>query len=146
MQTIAIKQLSNQAIKQVRMITNNNKTFKDLLIWQKSQYLIDKVISELKKWDYRNILILELFRQLYRSVQSVGANIAEGYGRGSNKDFKRFLIIARGSLSETEHWLLQVYKEKLINEEKLKELEQIILEIKKMLASFIYKLDRQKKA
>lgn len=43
--------------------------------------------------------------QLVRSADSIGANIAEGLGRGTLADQRRFFLIARGSLRETEHWL-----------------------------------------
>jgi four helix bundle protein len=43
--------------------------------------------------------------QLLRSVNSIGANIAEGCGRSHAPDRRRFFVIARGSLFETEHWL-----------------------------------------
>ena len=44
--------------------------------------------------------------QLVRSADSIGANIAEATGRWHTPDRRRFLVIARGSLCETEHWLL----------------------------------------
>ena len=46
-----------------------------------------------------------LYKQILRSSSSIGANIAEGYGRNSKKEFKQFLGIARGSALETEYWL-----------------------------------------
>ncbi|OGD63675.1 hypothetical protein A2160_04470 [Candidatus Beckwithbacteria bacterium RBG_13_42_9] len=118
------------------------RSFEDLLVWQKSQALIEKTIGEMRKWRW-NKLTEELTKQLYRSVQSIGANIAEGYGRGSSKDFQRFLIISRGSLSETGHWLHQAYKERHITLEKLDEFKSMMNEINKMLASFISKLRSQ---
>jgi len=45
--------------------------------------------------------------QLMRSSDSIGANLAESSGRWHAKDKRRFLIMARGSLYETEHWMSQ---------------------------------------
>jgi four helix bundle protein len=44
--------------------------------------------------------------QLVRAADSVGANIAEANGRWHEKDKKRFFVNARGSLHESEHWIL----------------------------------------
>lgn len=46
-----------------------------------------------------------IFLQLVRSASSIGANIAEGYGRNNVKEYRQFLGIARGSSLETEYWL-----------------------------------------
>jgi four helix bundle protein len=43
--------------------------------------------------------------QLVRSADSVGANIAEAFGRGTPRDEQRFLLFARGSAHETQHWI-----------------------------------------
>ena len=54
-------------------------------------------------------------RQIMRAVDSIGANIAEGTGRGSFQDNRRFVRNARGSLYETQHWLRQAYRRNLLN-------------------------------
>ena len=54
--------------------------------------------------------------QLVRAADSVAANIAEADGRFHWADRRRFLLIARGSLLETEHWLLQAEKRGLLPE------------------------------
>ena len=52
--------------------------------------------------------------QLCRSIDSVGANIAEGFGRGSKLDNARFSKIARASLFESKHWLMQANTRRLL--------------------------------
>jgi four helix bundle protein len=54
--------------------------------------------------------------QLVRAAGSIGANIAEGDGRGHPKDETRFLLIARGSLNETRHWLQLADRAELLKE------------------------------
>jgi four helix bundle protein len=55
--------------------------------------------------------------QLCRAIDSVGANIAEGYGSGSKIDNARFVKIARASLFESKHWLMQANTRKLLSDE-----------------------------
>ncbi|SHE62198.1 four helix bundle protein [Alkalibacter saccharofermentans DSM 14828] len=77
--------------------------FENLLVWQKSRDLtmvlydiIDNFPDEEK---------YAMGSQLRRAVNSISANIAEGTGRGSNKDFANFLYFARGSLFETKNFI-----------------------------------------
>ena len=53
--------------------------------------------------------------QLVRAADSVGANIAEGYGRASPVDHQRFIRIARGSLYEVRHFLRRADQRKLLS-------------------------------
>ena len=49
-------------------------------------------------------------KQIVRSADSIGANIAEGTGRHNFQDNRRFVKIARGSLNETQHFLRRAFK------------------------------------
>jgi four helix bundle protein len=65
--------------------------------------LSDRIHARVKSWP--KFELWTVGNQLVRSADSIGANIAEGLGRGTRADQRRFLLVARGSLYETEHWL-----------------------------------------
>ncbi|WP_017316964.1 four helix bundle protein [Mastigocladopsis repens] len=65
-------------------------------------------------------------KQIVRSADSIGANIAEGVGRGTYQDNRRFVRIARGSLNETQHWLRRAYSRNLLTAEQIDTLKLII--------------------
>lgn len=84
------------------MNTENSKikSFRDLIIWQKSIQLVSEIYlisKEFPKDEQFGII-----SQIRRLSISVSSNIAEGFGRNSGGDFKRFLNIALGSLYEVE--------------------------------------------
>lgn len=66
---------------------------------------------------------------IIRLSDSIGANIAEGLGRGSVIDNKRFVRIARGSLNETKYWLRRAYKRKLITSIEIDTLKPLLTEL-----------------
>lgn len=70
--------------------------FENLEIYQLSETLSDKVWEIVFQWN--RLAQDTIGKQLIRSTDSIGANISEGSGRGSNQDYKRFLVMARGSL------------------------------------------------
>ena len=76
--------------------------------------------------------------QIHRCATSVPANIAEGHGRGSSKDFQRYLFISRGSAYELETFLLLI--ERLYKRDLQKE-KDILDEIQKMLSGLIKSLN-----
>jgi four helix bundle protein len=111
--------------------------------------------KELKVWEKAHQWVLEVYRitgsfpteerfslvaQLRRSAASVPANIAEGCGRESQREFARFLSIAAGSACEAEYHLLLARDLGYLDEGIHRELDQGINEVKRMLNSFIQKL------
>jgi len=89
--------------------------FEKLVVYQLSERIADEVWDIVIRWDRfaRNTV----GGQIVRSADSIGANIAEGCGRGSHADNKRFVRTARGSLNETRHWLRRAFKRKLLTKE-----------------------------
>lgn len=79
-------------------------SYKDLVVFQKSKALTIDVIKYFKKNKVGRSNDF-LLNQIFRSVSSVGANLAEGFGRNYSQNFKQFVGIARGSSFETEYWL-----------------------------------------
>jgi four helix bundle protein len=77
--------------------------YRRLAAYQRSVELADQVHSVVARWG--RLDQFSIGTQLLRSVDSVGANIAEACGRMHIADRRRLFVIARGSLFETEHWL-----------------------------------------
>lgn len=91
-------------------------------------------------WDY--LAKGTVGNQIVRSADSVGANIAEGTGRGSYKDNQRFVKIARGSLYETKHWLRRCYKRRLMTEQNVNDLKVILDELAPRLNAYLNSIGR----
>ncbi|MFZ2904747.1 MAG: four helix bundle protein [Cyclobacteriaceae bacterium] len=80
------------------------KSFRDLIVWQRTHELVLGVYQETKNFPKEELY--SLTSQIRRSSTSVSANIAEGFKKKSDKDKIRILNIAQGSLSETECFLI----------------------------------------
>ena len=98
--------------------------FTELEVYQLAEELSDEVWSIVVKWDF--FAKDTVGKQLVRSVDSIGANLAEGTGRGSFRDNRRFINIARGSLTETQHWLRRAYHRQLLTAEQTAKLQPLI--------------------
>lgn len=91
--------------------------FQNLRVYQISEQLADGIWNIVIGWD--NFSKDTIGKQMMRSADSIGANIAEGEGRGSYQDNRRFIRIARGSLQETQHWLRRAYRRGLLSEDQI---------------------------
>ena len=76
------------------------KRYEELVVWQKAMLLAKRVYCVQKKLPKEEIY--GLGDQIRRAAVSIPSNIAEGFGRDTDKEFKHFLSIARGSLFETK--------------------------------------------
>lgn len=113
--------------------------FKDLIVWQKSIEFAKNVIDKTNnlKSERRHFRITE---QLEAAATSISANIAEGKGRYSKKEFTQFLYIARGSLYETVTFLNILKELNWIPAEEVEKVEKEGLILNKMLNSLINSL------
>lgn len=105
--------------------------FKELIVWQKSRELVSEIYTltkALPKSEQFGFIF-----QMRRSAVSIPSNIAEGSGKDSNKEFIRYLDIAKGSSCELETQLYLVFDQSYISEEILSEQIEKIVEIQKMI-------------
>jgi four helix bundle protein len=114
------------------------KTYRDLIVWQKSMNLVIMVYDQTKQ--FPNEEMYNLTSQLKRSAVSVPSNIAEGYGRNSSGDYIRFLQIASGSLYELQTQLEISLRLNFISTENYNKIISLSIEIEKMLSSLISKI------
>lgn len=78
--------------------------------------------------------------QILRSSGSTSANIAEGHGRHKGREYEHYLIIARGSLTETENWLIKCKDLGYLSKDIFEKRERVLDEVLRMLNSLIGKI------
>ena len=114
------------------------RDFRNIDVWKKSHaltLLIYKMTAAFPKEETYG-----LTSQIRRASSSIGANIAEGCGSDSDPEFARYLPNAMKSATELEYHLLLARDLDLLAPDKYSEVEPMITEVKRMLASFIRKL------
>ena len=114
------------------------ENFDKLLVWQRAHSLVLKIYEVTNSFPKEEIW--GLTSQIRRSAVSVPSNIVEGKARGSRKDFKRFLLIARGSLEEVKYQSLLAKELKYMNEEQYEEITAMIEEVGRLLGGMIRKV------
>ena len=107
-------------------------------MWKKAVDLTVKIYSRTKAFPAEEKF--GLTSQIRRSATSIAANIAEGAGRGTDRDFANFLSIAAGSTFELETHLIIANKIELLSADSHYELICELDQIKKMLFSLRQKL------
>jgi four helix bundle protein len=116
--------------------------FETLQVYQRSEKLADVIWDVASTWGA--LARDTVGKQIIRAADGIGANIAEGCGRGSYQDNRRFVRIARGSLNETKHWLRRAYRRKLLNSQEIELIRPLIEELAPRLNAHLTSIGRNK--
>jgi four helix bundle protein len=111
--------------------------FEEIEAWKKSQLIavrIYKLLQANVDFGFKN--------QIQRAAISISNNIAEGFERGSDADFRRFLFISLGSCSEVKSMIYMALHLNYVTQEDANQLQKDLVEISLMLKSFIRVLDK----
>ena len=117
--------------------------FEDLRVFKLAEKLCDDIWGIAISWKYFEKNTVGI--QLVKAADSIGANIAEGAGRGTPKDNKRFVRISRGSLNETKYWLRRACRRNLISKEQDAYFRQIIEDLGPQLNAYLKSIGRNTK-
>jgi four helix bundle protein len=109
--------------------------FQNLRVYRLSEMISDLLWQVILKWD--SFARDTIGKQLVRAVDSIGANIAEGTGRGSFQDNRRFVKIARGSLYETIHFLRRAHCRNLVTDEQTNKIKPLLDELGPKLNAYL---------
>jgi len=110
-------------------------SFENLRVYQLAEKLADEAWTIVSGWN--QFAKDTVGKQMVRAADSVGANIAEGTGRGRFPDNRRFVRTARGSFNETKHWLRRDYTRGLLNKELVDRIEPIMDELAPKLNAYL---------
>jgi len=113
--------------------------YEDLIVWQKAMDLVVEIYNITKLLPGEELYALS--NQMKRAAVSIPSNIAEGQGRGTTKDFVKFLYIAKGSKGELETHLLICVRLKYLTQSEILIALNLLNEIGKMLNALICKLN-----
>lgn len=107
----------------------------DISAYKKSFSLSNKIWRIVSKWDY--FTKDTMGKQLARSVDSISANIAEGFGRRHKKDKIKFYFNSRASTYESLDWLQKAKVRKVISDEDYKTLNKVMAQLPREINNLI---------
>ena len=102
----------------------NRTNFENLRVYRLSEELADEIWNIVLRWN--RFAQDTVGKQIVRSADSIGANIAEGTGRHDFQDNRRFVKIARGSLNETQHFLRRAFERDLLTAADVKKIKPLV--------------------
>src|ERR1044071_7319232 len=115
--------------------------FTGLQVYKLSETLADEIWEIVAFWD--GFAKSTVGSQITRAADSIGANIAEGTGRGAFQDNRRFVKIARASLYETRHWLRRAYRRRLISSDHVARIKTLLGELAPRLNAYLRSIGPQ---
>ncbi len=115
----------------------------DLKILQTAENIADAVWKRVVQWEQFAKDVVG--KQMTRAVDSVGANIAESYGRFNYGEKLQFLYYSRGSLFETKYWLNRALARELMNADEVKNYATRLSDVARQLNMFANSLKSQRK-
>ena len=116
------------------------RSYRDLVVWQKGMdlavavYMLTALFPRSEQF--------RLVDQLTRASASIAANVAEGHERGTRKDYANFVSIARGSLAETETFLVLAQRLGYVTTMQVGDATALAEEVSKMLNALLTRLRR----
>jgi len=114
--------------------------FEDIEAWRKARELTKEIYALTNDGPFARDFGLR--DQIRRAVVSIMSNIAEGFERGSNKEFIRFLYIVKGSAGEVRAQLYVALDQAYINQETFNQLNKNVVETSRMVSGLISYLNR----
>lgn len=117
-------------------------SFTDLIVWQKAHALFLLLVRDVEAFPKTRAAGI-VADQLLRAVGSISANIAEGFGRRTGAEYVHYLVVARGSTTESANWFLKCRDLDYIPRQIAVEREVECREILKMLNAMIGTLRRK---
>jgi four helix bundle protein len=112
-----------------------------LKVWQKAHEIVLNIYIATKKYPKEEMY--GITSQIRRSSSSITANISEGCGRKTKTEFSRFLVIALGSVNETENFLLLSKDLDYLTPGDFHNLSNQVIEVRKMLLSLENKINNE---
>ena len=109
--------------------------YTDLIVWQKAMDLTSEIYRLTKRLPKEELFSLS--DQMRRAAVSVPSNIAEGHGRQSEKDFRQFLSVAKGSVYELQTQLYICVRQQFFTEKQAEDALSLCDEVGKMLTRLI---------
>jgi four helix bundle protein len=122
-------------------LRNKNRGYMNLIVWQKAMELFElvwKITYVEAKIDFK------LRAQIADAAQSISANISEGYGRRSVKEYIQFLYVALGSAGETMTRAIGLNRTEQLSDTRMREFDLLHYEVENRLLRLIEKLEQKR--